>query len=213
MSIIDRVRGAAYCNPPTLENTYALAHACVAGCVEGSFIECGVAAGAQIGIMADVALKEARGREVHLFDSFCGIPEAGPQDDVQPGIGACLNGEGRLVSSGVTVHGLASVQANMRAWKVANANLIYHEGWFQDTIAPAAATLKKIALLRLDGDLYESTLIPLQHFWPKLVSGGFLIIDDYALTGCRRAVTEYFGREIEVTPIVGGGGPVWLQKT
>jgi O-methyltransferase len=66
----------------------------------------------------------------------------------------------------------------------------------------------------LDGDLYESTKICLEYLFPKIVKGGYLAIDDYALTGCRLAVTEYLEKQnikLTFTPIEGGGGPVWTQ--
>jgi O-methyltransferase len=55
----------------------------------------------------------------------------------------------------------------------------------------AAATIKQIAILRLDGDLYESYKIPLQHLFDAVSPGGFVVIDDWILKGCREAVTEF----------------------
>jgi hypothetical protein len=74
---------------------------------------------------------------------------------------------------------------------------------------------KKISLLRLDTDFYDSTLIELQVLWPRLVSGGILILDDYGhWDGARRAVDEYFQNEKDLfmIPIAGGGGRIILKK-
>jgi O-methyltransferase len=52
----------------------------------------------------------------------------------------------------------------------------------------------RLAVLRLDGDMYESTFIPLEHLYDRLSPGGWLIVDDYQLmTGCRKAVRDFFG--------------------
>jgi len=48
------------------------------------------------------------------------------------------------------------------------------------------------SLLRLDGDMYESTLVALEHLYPRLSPGGYVIVDDYgAVQGCRQAVEDY----------------------
>ena len=63
------------------------------------------------------------------------------------------------------------------------------EGWFRDTLP--TAPVEKLAVLRLDGDLYESTILALDSLYPKLSPGGFVIIDDYILEFCRKAVEDY----------------------
>jgi hypothetical protein len=63
-------------------------------------------------------------------------------------------------------------------------------GWFRDTLP--SAPIKQLAVLRLDGDMYESTIIALRHLYPKVSSGGYVIIDDYnSFEECRRAVEDY----------------------
>ncbi|HEY6180816.1 MAG TPA: TylF/MycF/NovP-related O-methyltransferase, partial [Terriglobales bacterium] len=68
----------------------------------------------------------------------------------------------------------------------------FHVGWFQQTVPAAAQHLGQLAMLRLDGDWYESTRICLEHLYPKLNRGGVLILDDYyCWEGCRKAADEY----------------------
>lgn len=68
----------------------------------------------------------------------------------------------------------------------------YHVGWFQDTVPRAAGEIGDIAILRLDGDWYHSTVVCLEHLYPRVVRGGFVIIDDYRYyAGCTKAVEEY----------------------
>ena len=63
------------------------------------------------------------------------------------------------------------------------------EGWFRDTLPPLRG--REWALVRLDGDMYESTMDGLTNLYPGLAPGGFLIVDDYGLPPCREAVEDY----------------------
>ena len=68
---------------------------------------------------------------------------------------------------------------------------MYHPGWFHETVASMMQT--PIAVLRLDGDLYESTKVCLEHLLPLVSPGGWVIIDDFDLSGARKAVLEIAG--------------------
>ena len=191
---LSKFSGSAYSTHGMIEKTYDIAMSCIKEKIEGSFVECGVAAGAQVGVMAYVCKEHNDQREIHLYDSFEGIPLAGPKDTQQPGIGPISHdvnvGERELLkSSGITVHGMDQVKSNMARWGVQGMNLIYHQGWFQDTLPQN--NIDKIAILRLDGDLYESNKVCLEYLGHKVVKGGYIIIDDYALTGAQIAVHEY----------------------
>lgn len=186
---------SAYSTFGMIQKTYDIAKNCFSENIEGAFVECGVAAGAQVGVMAQVCKEHGdTAREIHLYDSFEGIPLAGPKDTQQPGIGEITHNvnvpdRDLLKSSGITVHGIQAVKNNMKRWGVDSMNLIYHQGWFQDTLPNN--TIDKIAILRLDGDLYESNRVCLEHLGHKVVKGGYIIIDDYALKGAQVAVHEY----------------------
>ncbi|MGH8399231.1 MAG: TylF/MycF/NovP-related O-methyltransferase, partial [Gammaproteobacteria bacterium] len=68
--------------------------------------------------------------------------------------------------------------------------VIFLAGWFKDTLP--AAPIDSISVLRLDGDLYESTIQVLEALYPRLSVNGFCIIDDYhAIDACRQAVADY----------------------
>lgn len=203
---------------PMMEHAYATEMGCKhtylcakrVSNLPGVIVECGVANGAQVGIMAKALNNPSRA--FHLFDSFEGIPMAGPKDADQPGIGAFQHDpnvpeEDRLVSSGVSVASVEKVRANLSAWG-SPGTFQYHKGWFQHTL-PALMDFPPIALLRLDGDLYESTMVCLEHLYPKVVPGGIIIIDDYGLIGCRKAVHEYMdahGIEADMSVEDVGGG-------
>lgn len=63
------------------------------------------------------------------------------------------------------------------------------EGWFRDTLP--SAPIEQLAILRLDGDMYESTMVALEALYPKVARGGFVIVDDFKLKRCRAAVEEF----------------------
>lgn len=168
----------------TIEITYQCAKYVINNDIEGDFVECGVAAGNNLAAMC------VAGRHGYGFDSFEGIPYAGARDYEQPGIGDVDKTKiGLLESSGVTSHSFEDVEKNFEKWGLDNYTLI--KGWFQDTV-PLFDAPNGISLLRLDGDLYDSTIIPLKYLYPQLAKGGILIIDDWNLQGCREAVYDYF---------------------
>jgi hypothetical protein len=69
---------------------------------------------------------------------------------------------------------------------------VFHVGWFEETIPVAVESVERIALLRIDGDWYESTRVCLAHLYPLVSSGGIVVVDDYGRwKGCRTAVDEF----------------------
>lgn len=198
----------------TAEATYDLAMLALQRGIPGDFVECGVYAGASSALMArailDFERKEMMGRavdlstdsgkRVHLFDSFQGMPAAEPVDEEQ----YREHGE----KTGMAAVPLEQVKENMRRWGIPEELLVYHPGWFEDTVPRAVyadymerPSIDKIAVLRLDGDLYSSTSIAMKHLYPLVSPGGWVIVDDYHLSGCKKAVHEV------VNP-----GPVYWRK-
>lgn len=226
---IEQIATIAYSFKDTVYHSYHTARQQVLNCVEGDFVECGVAAGAQVAAMqqALLELNALDEKKIWAFDSFEGIPLAGPNDTEQPGIVGAIQHDTslpekeRLKSSGITVHSENNFVSNLARFFLPMSNIRIVKGWFQNTLPEKAAAIEKISLLRLDGDLYESTMVCLEYLYPKVVSGGVVIIDDYALLGCRKAVMEYFiknnfTKELTFPPFIeveGGGGVVWFKKS
>ena len=187
--------------------TIELTHQCCKHVIEnrimGDFVECGVASGNNLAAMAYA------GRHAYGFDSFEGIPWAGQFDTEQPGVGPIDESKrGLLESSGVTVHSVENVSLNMERWGIKNYSLI--KGWFQHTVKH---WIGEISVLRLDGDLYDSTMIPLKFLYPRLVEGGILIVDDWNLVGCRAAFDDYFASNMTGTPkLIYNNGVTYWQK-
>lgn len=193
----------------TIDATYCLARMAIELDVPGDFVEAGVYAGAQSAAMAraimDADLQHAANerpdcmsststtkRKVHLFDSFAGFPELSEHDG---------NMKAGGWKAGDTACSLADVKLNMRnRWMIPDELLVYHEGWFADTIPEAIGrpepfintigALNRIAVLRIDCDLYESTKTVMQHLYPLVSPGGIVICDDWNLDGCRKSVME-----------------------
>lgn len=86
------------------------------------------------------------------------------------------------------------------------------EGWFRDTLP--TAPVDKLSVLRLDGDLYESTMDGLVNLYPKVSPGGFVIVDDYGnIQACKAAVHDYRARHGGTEPIVDvDGSGVWWRR-
>ncbi len=223
---MDAIGKGAYSHFNTLQNSYNMAIHCINNNIEGDFVECGVAAGSQIAAMGLAMKVKDTSRTIWAFDSFEGIPLGNPKfDSSQPGIGYFTGKEPKvkntrdlLVTSGISAHSVDNVQKNFAQWNIPTENVKFIKGWFQDTMPVHASEVEKIAILRLDGDLYESTLVCLEALFQKLVSGGILIIDDWALEGCKLACDKFFkklgGYDKVLGPLneVTETTPVWFVK-
>lgn len=193
----------------TIELTYLFCMEAVINGVPGDFVECGVAAGNNFGAMLKA------GRFGWGFDSFEGIPWKGPNDDQQPGFNELPSVmEGK--SSGISSHTVENVKKDLTKWNIDPSQYALIKGWFEDTIPVSGSLIEKISVLRLDGDLYESTLIPLEHLFPRLSVGGFLIMDDWNLAGCRKAFDDYFKDkpvgETDIAMVYENGSPRYFKK-
>ncbi|MEC8947277.1 MAG: TylF/MycF/NovP-related O-methyltransferase, partial [Actinomycetota bacterium] len=152
--------------------------------IPGDFIETGVwRGGATILMRGALAAWGDEARSVWVADSFQGLPPpdavAWPADE-----GVDLSGEETLAVP------RSVVEANFARYGLLDDRVRFLEGWFADTLP--TAPIGGLALLRLDGDLYQSTWEALEHLYPKLSVGGIVIVDDHgAFEPCRRAVADY----------------------
>ena len=160
----------------------------------GVYVECGVAAGAQIIAMA----KGAPNKTIYAFDSFEGIPLPSNRDDQMPGIMMLTETERKALpdpgKQKLETTGATSVPFNDFVTHLKNAGVNLDKvipvvGWFEETTEHHTPD---ISMLRLDGDLYNSTFVCLQNLFPKVLNGGVVIIDDWELKGCKDACIEYF---------------------
>lgn len=183
--------------------------------VPGAFVECGVWKGGSSGIMA-LALKNAgQERPLHLFDSFEGLPEPTAMDGEQAAAYSGGRNQGKLATVNQCRAGLDVVRhLILDKIKMPEKLAHFHVGWFQNTVPVDAGKLGSIALLRLDGDWYDSTMVCLEHLYPLLSPGGVIIMDDYwAWEGCRKATDEYRHQNHIHSPIerIDGDAGFWVK--
>jgi O-methyltransferase len=156
--------------------------------VTGALVECGVRLGGASAMMALAHMSHgAPARELHLFDSFSTMPPPSSEDGpLAPTLSKNWTEENLDYSMEISRNLLLNLV------RYPEALLQYHVGWFQDTVVQAAEKIGPIALLRLDGDWYDSTKVCLDALYPKVNKGGIVVIDDYGhFEGCRRAVDEF----------------------
>jgi len=176
--------------------------------VPGDLIETGVWRGGACIFMRGVL--KARGvtdRVVWVADSFEGLPPPNtakyPQD-----------AEYKFHEYKELAVSLEQVQENFRRYALLDDQVRFLKGWFRDTLP--GAPVKSLAVLRLDGDLYESTMDALTHLYPRLEKGGYAIIDDYAsVRACQQAVNDYraaHGIAEEIIPI-DTSGVMWRKES
>jgi O-methyltransferase len=166
--------------------------------IPGAFVEIGTCKGGCLGAMAHANLIFGRSRrQLHGFDSFEGIPKPrSDKDDMPWAINEMKlrleDCDGSLQPANTLIAAQSDVETLFDEIGYPRDHLHLHVGWFQDTVPPAASAIGPIAILRLDGDLYDSYVTPLEQLWDLVVPGGFVVIDDWVLKGCREAVTDFF---------------------
>lgn len=174
--------------------------------IPGDLIETGVwRGGSCIFMRAILAAYGDTRRTVWVADSFQGLPE--PDTEKYP----ADRGDEHYKLSFLAVSE-EQVRQNFERYGLLDDQVRFLKGWFKDTLP--SAPIEKIAVMRLDGDMYESTMDALNALYDKLSVGGYCIIDDYALAGCKQAVDEFRNSRNISAPViqVDWTGAYW-QKT
>jgi O-methyltransferase len=185
-------------------------HHCIADVlrddVPGDLIETGVWRGGSVIFMrAALEAYGDRSRQVWVADSFAGLPP--PEPGVTADAGDVHHGFESLAVP------LEEVQANFRRYGMLDERVRFLKGWFKDTLP--TAPIERLAVARLDGDMYGSTMDALRALYPKLSAGGFLIVDDFGtVPGCAKAVEDYRTEHGIREPIVDidGWGAYWRRE-
>lgn len=170
--------------------------------VPGDLIETGVwRGGATIFMRGVLKAYGDQGRTVWVADSFQGLP---PPD---PARYPADTGDTFYKMGGLAV-AVEQVRHNFERYGLLDRQVRFLVGWFEDTLP--AAPIERLALMRLDGDLYGSTWQAIEALYPKLSPGGFCIVDDYGALEdqCRRAIHDYrdaHGITEEIVDIDGWG--------
>jgi len=176
-----RLNNVQYCVEDVIKNN-----------VDGDLIETGVWRGGTVIFMQGIL--KAYGitnKKIFVADSFQGVPV--PSDKYP------IDSNSKLHSVDLLKVSVEQVKNNFKKYELLDENVIFLEGWFKDTLANDL--IRKIAVLRLDGDLYESTWDSLTMLYSKVVKNGYIIIDDYSWVNCRTAV-ENFRRQNNIQDLI-----------
>jgi O-methyltransferase len=168
-------------------NLYHLASQVLAYGVPGDLVELGCHQGESSVLIQKIINYYDPSRRLHVYDSFQGLPATMPSD------GATPYAQGQLQTTSELL------LENFRRYDLRVPEI--HEGWFEDTLPTGLPD--RIAFAYLDGDLYQSIKVSLEHVYPRLSRGAICLIDDYAdpsvypeawnlLPGVKVACDEFF---------------------
>lgn len=169
---LDRLNNIQYCIEDILKKN-----------VKGDFIETGVwRGGATIFMRGLLKAYGVKNRNVWVADSFQGLPEASKNSHE-------LDIKDNLSSYPQLSVSLKDVKDNSKKYNLLDNQVKFLKGWFKDTLPKAP--VNNFSLIRLDGDMYESTMDALNSLYHKLSKGGYVIVDDFCLTQCREAINNF----------------------
>ncbi len=162
--------------------------------IPGDLIETGVWRGGSCILMRGILKAFGDGsRRIFVADSFEGLPK--PDAEKYPSDAGDKHYQHDFLAVSQ-----AQVEHNFQKYGLLDSQVVFLKGWFKDTLP--AAPITQLSLMRLDGDMYESTMDALTNLYHKLSPGGYCIIDDYALSGCRAAVDEFRQKRNVKEPLV-----------
>lgn len=174
-AIWNDIEGTTALEFPRIDNLYHVTM--MADKLDGEMVECGVFGGGSA-----YAILSTSGKPCHLYDSFTGIPEPTIEDRQRDDFG---------LYKGAYMHTRKYAEDFLSKF---SDRYIIHEGYFCDTLPKSKEA--KYSLVHLDVDLYQSYKDCLEYFVPRMVSGGYIICDEYRfhyLPGATQAIDEYFG--------------------
>lgn len=190
-----------------LDNLHCCIQQVIRENVPGDFIETGVwRGGACIFMRAALQAYGDQTRRVWVADSFEGLPKPDGRYEQD-------RGDRHWKKSDVLGVSLEQVKANFSKYGLLDDQVQFLKGWFKDTLP--AAPIEKLAILRLDGDMYASTMDSLTNLYDRLSVGGFVIIDDYGeIKSCREAVEDFRKSKGITTPVIAidQGGVYWKKS-
>lgn len=178
---------------PRLNNIQACIEDVIRHNVEGDLIETGVwRGGATIFMRAVLKVHAVSNRTVWVADSFEGLPSLSEEEAAYKGdasVDVATINDGGPIALGFAVS-LERVKENFEKFGLLDGQVRFLKGWFKDTLP--SAPIEKLAILRLDGDMYASTMDALNALYGKVSKGGYVIVDDYnSWPHCKQAVDDF----------------------
>ena len=196
--ILSSIRKYTMTSPERVYATLEAVRYIIRSKLPGSIVECGVWRGGTM--MAVAKMLQQCGytdKELYLFDTYEGMPSPSEADvdfHGRPAKNVFVKRKRENNSSDWCYASLADVKKNLESVGYEANKIHYIVGKVEETLPEQAPN--EISILRLDTDWYESTKHELIHLFPRLVTGGVLIIDDYGhWEGARKAVHEYFSTQ------------------
>lgn len=188
-----------------LENIRDLFVEIVRDDVPGDLIETGVWRGGACIYMKALVETFNQKRKVYVADSFEGLPNP---DARYP---ADANPEWVELRPLLAVS-LEEVRENFKKYNLLDDDVIFVKGFFEHSLSQVSA--KALAMLRLDGDMYSSTIQVLDQLYERVSNGGFIVIDDFHLDACRAAIHDFrVARNIQAPIIpIDWAGAYWRKQ-
>eukprot|EP00577_Skeletonema_sp_RCC1716_P021169 CAMPEP_0113395114 /NCGR_PEP_ID=MMETSP0013_2-20120614/12967_1 /TAXON_ID=2843 ORGANISM="Skeletonema costatum, Strain 1716" /NCGR_SAMPLE_ID=MMETSP0013_2 /ASSEMBLY_ACC=CAM_ASM_000158 /LENGTH=366 /DNA_ID=CAMNT_0000279195 /DNA_START=2597 /DNA_END=3697 /DNA_ORIENTATION=+ /assembly_acc=CAM_ASM_000158 len=180
-----------------LDNVHALLKDVIENKVIGDYIETGVWRGGS-SVLAKAVLEVLdpnSNRVSYVCDSFMGLPPG--EKKLSKKDAGWDNTPYLEVASDIVAN-------NFIKYGLLDSNVIFAKGFFNETMPPLAEKIKSLSIMRLDGDMYESTVDVLYHLYDKLSIGGYVIMDDWFGFPSKTACEDFFavhGIEPEIIPI------------
>ena len=197
--------GVTMLGPRKLDTLRHCAERCIREGIAGDFIETGVWKGGATILLAGVLQTWGnKDKKVFVADSFAGLPP--PDEEKYP----LDKGDTHHTRADLAV-GLEEVKANFARYDLLSDRVVFIKGFFEESLR--TAPIDDLALLRLDGDMYGSTVTVLEQLYHKLSVGGFLILDDWLLSGARQALLDFRTRVGITEPLYQDFSGVFWQKT
>ena len=166
-----------------LDNLRMAVETVIAEGIPGDLIETGVWRGGSCIFMRGILKAYGdQARKVYVADSFAGLPPP------EPGKYPADKGDKLHRFSELAIP-RSKVEDHFRRYGLLDEQVVFVEGFFEHTLHKLDN--ESFAIIRLDGDMYSSTIQALEGLYPKLSKGGYCIIDDHALTTCQKAVADF----------------------
>lgn len=186
--LIEQLQPYTLNDPMRLSLLYGLAREICESKLAGDIVECGVCKGGSAALMA-TAIAHCPNHRIWLYDTFEGMPPPGPKDAP-----LAKTETGRLA---VGTEPLLTLFHKIR---FPQDRMVLRKGLFRDTFREPLPS--RIALLHIDADWHDSVLSALQTFYPAVVDGGWIVLDDFGhWEGARRAFYD-FCRTQSVEPLL-----------
>jgi len=214
LGVKDSVKSITMLSDARLQNIIELTSQVVKNGVPGDLLEAGVWKGGASVLMKAVLDQHCSKRKLYCCDSYQGLPaftavdERLDEEKLKP-----MDGPGSYAFEG----GVESVKENFKKYGYLDDRVYFVVGYFNETL-PVLREPAQLALLRMDGDMYSSTMDILNNLYDRVMLGGYIIIDDYGhWPQCKRAVHDFFNLRgashvLDTIQVIDDTG-IWFEKT